>query len=200
VAWAGAPIDRTYFDEAFTRLFYGLEDDTVARAMRLACDISGDTVQVRGEEGALADVASNHFWEFFGDPFAQGDITRLADPRAEGERIAGKAGQAVALLEAALPRATRSADNLEQLLFGARSFAAMGRKLQVLGDFRDESFPRGQVAAELDAVADTYAGLKDTFRALWLAEDRPNEMLEEHCRRFDWTIAACRQKAEELRN
>ncbi len=199
-AWTGATVDRAYFNTAFTRLFYGLQDDSVARALHLAGNISSDKVRVRDQQGQVTEASSYHFWEFFGDPFTREEITSLADPGAEGERILRQAAPAVALLESARLAATRNQDNLDQLLLGARSFEALGRKLIALGHYNDPAWGREEVASEFDAVADTYATLQAEFRRLWLAEDRDNDQFHDHCARFDWTIAPLRQKAAELRN
>ncbi len=197
-AWAGGDVDRAYFDEAYTRLLFGLKDDSVARAYRQASNISQEKVRVTLEDGTVAARPSYHFWEFFGDPFTRKEIVSLADPGAEGARIIRQAGPAVTLLEKARSKATRNAVNLDQLLFGARSFEALGRKLVALGHYNDTTYPRDRVAAEFDAVADTYESLKAEFRRLWLAEDRENDQFKGHCARFDWTIVSLRQKAKEL--
>src|SRR5690606_11806056 len=122
----------------------------------LAGDISTQTVKRVQEDGSVADVASNHFWEFFSDPFTHKDLTSLADPGAEGERILKQAEEALALLETAQVKATRNQGNLEQILFGARSYQALGRKLIALGHHRDAAYSREVVAAELESVAVAY--------------------------------------------
>jgi hexosaminidase len=198
-AWTGANVDKAYFDQAFTRLFYGLPDGSVAEAIQLAGNINGQMVKVKDENNQVVEVSTYHFWEFFGDPFTRPEIVRLADPATTGENILAPAQQAVALLETAVEKAARNRDNLEQLLFGARSYAAMGRKLVVLGHFQDQHYPRAKVADELEEVAAVYEELKAEFQRLWLAEDRENDNFHELAKRFDWTIVACKQKAAELR-
>ncbi|MCU0961708.1 MAG: beta-N-acetylhexosaminidase, partial [Pirellulaceae bacterium] len=198
-AWTGAALDRAYFNEAFTRLLYGIKDDSVARAIHLAGNISGDKVKVRDREGNISETGSYHFWEFFGDPFTREEITSLVDPGADGRRILDQAVPAVKLLEAARVIATRNQDNLDQLLFGARSFEALGHKLVALSHYNDPGYNRGEVASEFESVADTYAALQAEFRRLWLAEDRDNDQFHDHCARFDWTIVPLRQKAMQLR-
>ncbi len=198
-AWTGAAMDRAYFNEAYTRLFYGVEGDSVACALHLAGNISGDKMKVRDPDGKVSEAGSCHFWEFFGDPFTRQEITSLADPGAEGQRILQQAVPAVQLLEHARTMATRNADNLDQLIFGARNFEALGRKLVALGHYQDAGYPRDAVAAEFEALADTFAELKTEFQRLWLAEDRDNDQFHDHCARFDWTIIPLRQKAEQLR-
>ena len=104
----------------------------------------------------------------------------------------------IGLLEGARGRATRNRDNLEQLIFGARNYQAMGRKLVITGHSRDATYPRKQVAEELDELVKTYEGLRTDFSRLWLAEDRENDGYRELVARFDNTIVPCRQKAAEL--
>ena len=198
-AWAGSGLDRDYFNGAYSRLFFGLTDDSAARAFHLAGDISTQTVKRLQEDGAVVDVPSNHFWEFFSDPFTHKDLTSLADPGAESARILTQADEAAALLAQAHAAATRNQDNLEQVLFGARSYQALGHKLVALGHYRDDAYPRELVAAELEAVADEYEVLKADFQRMWLAEDRQNDAYEMHCGRFDQTIAPCRAQAVALR-
>jgi len=198
-AWTGANLDRDYFNQAFTRLFYGVSDDSVARAIHLAGNISQGTFKTRGEDGKVTDNGSYHFWEFFGDPFTRKELTVLADPAFDGQRILEPASEAVDLLERAQAAATRNQDNLDQLLFGARSYEALGRKLIALSHYNDPDYPREEAAAELDALAATYEALKEEFRRLWLAEDRENDNFHSLRGRFDQTIVPCRQKAAELR-
>jgi Glycosyl hydrolase family 20, domain 2/Glycosyl hydrolase family 20, catalytic domain len=198
-AWTGANLDRDYFNQAFTWLFYGISDDSVSRAIHLAGNISSGTFKTRGEDGNVTDNGSYHFWEFFGDPFTRKELTVLADPALDGQRILKPAAEAVALLERARAKATRNQDNLDQLLFGARNYEALGHKLIALAHYNDSDYPREDVAAELEALAATYESLKEEFRRLWLAEDRENDNFHSLCSRFDQTIVPCRQKAAELR-
>ena len=182
-----------------SRLFYGVSDDSVARAIHLAGNISGGTFKTRGEDGNGTHNGSYHFWEFFADPFTRKELTTLADPALDGQRILKPAAEAVALLERARATAKRNQDNLDQLLFGASNYEALGHKLIALAHYNDPDYPREDVAAELDTVADTFEALKGEFKRLWLAEDRENDNFHALCSRFDWTIVPRRQKAAELR-
>ena len=123
----------------------------------------------------------------------------MAEPGAEGLRILGQAEEAVALLEQAQASASRNRDNLDQVLFGARSYRALGHKLVVLGHYNDASYARDNVAGELEALALEYEALKADFQRMWLAEDRENDAYRMHCDRFDSTIAPCRERAAKLR-
>lgn len=198
-AWTGAGLDRGYFNEAYTRLLYGVKNDTVARAFHLASNISDQTVKTVADDGAVVDNASYHFWEFFGDPFTRKEITSMADPGAEGQRILEQVDKAAALLETAQASASRNQDNIEQVLFGARSYQALGHKLLTLAHYNDTAYARDTVADELDALASEYEGLKTDFQRMWLAEDRENDAYGMHCDRFDWTIVPCREMAAKLR-
>jgi len=198
-AWTGAEHDRGYFNQAFTRLLYGTAGDDVARAFEMASNISQQKVKVRNEDGKVVEQASYHFYEFMGNPFSDKRITDLADPLAEGAEILEPADEAVLLLKEALAKATRNRDNIEQLLFGARCYQAMGRKLVVVGRCRDEAYPRDLLIKELDELAATYTRLQEDFRRLWLAEDRENDNFHSVADRFNHTIAPCRRKIDELK-
>ncbi len=198
-AWTGAGLDRDYFNEAYSRLIHGAKDGNIARAFALSGDISNQTVKTAQDDGTVADTPSTHFWEFFGDPFTHKSLTSMADPAAEGARILKQADEAVTLLQTAQSTAARNLDNLEQMLFGARNYQALGRKLVALAHFRDAAYARDVVATELEAVAAEYEGLKADFQRMWLAEDKQNAGFQVHLDRFDWTIASCRAQAAKLR-
>lgn len=198
-AWAGAGLDRAYFNEAYSRLIHGAKDGSIARAFALSGDISNQTVKTVQEDGTVVDTPSTHFWEFFGDPFTHKSLTAMADPAAEGARILQQADEAVALLQAAQSTATRNLDNLEQILFGARNYQALGRKLMAVAHYRDATYDRAAVATELESVATEYEAQKADFQRMWLAEDKQNAGFRVHLDRFDWTIASCRAQAAALR-
>lgn len=197
-AWTGAQVDRTYFNEAYTRIFFGLSDDSVGRATVLAGDINGQMVSVRDEDGAVTEQASMHFWEFFHDPFTHADIVKLADPGKMGRDVLAPAEQAVALLEEAVADAARNRDIAEQMLFGARCYEAMGRKLIAVGRYQDETVPREEVIAEMEAVIETYRGLRADFERLWLDENRDNENFRDRANWFSFTANAFTEKIAEL--
>lgn len=198
-AWAGAGLDRNYFNEAYSRLIHGGVDGQIARAFCLSGDISNQTIKTAQEDGTLTDAPSTHFWEFFGDPFTHKSLTAMADPGAEGARILKQADEAVSILQAAQRTATRNTDNLEQMYFGARNYQALGHKLMALAHYRDATYDRAAVATELESVATEYESLKTDFQRMWLAEDKQNAGFQVHLDRFDWTIASCRAQAAGLR-
>ena len=198
-AWAGAGLDRAYFNEAYSRLIHGGSDGSIARAFALSGDISNQTIKTTQDNGTEIDAPSTHFWEFFGDPFTHKSLISMADPEAEGTRILKQADEAVALLQEAQTTATRNLDNLEQMLFGARNYQALGRKLIALAHFRDAAHARDVVATELEAVAAEYEAQKADFQRMWIAEDKQNAGFQVHLDRFDWTIAPCRAQAAALR-
>jgi len=198
-AWTGAKVDRAYFDEAFCRLLYGTKDDGVARAIRLAGNINGQDLMVHDESGRLVRGHTTHFWEFFNDPFTDKRITAIADPGAKGAEILEPADEAVLLLKEALTEATRNRDNIEQLLFGARCYQAMGRKLIVAGHYLDASYPRDELISELEDLISTYIELQSEFERLWLAEDRENDHLHNMVGRFSNTIIPCQQRIAQLK-
>lgn len=198
-AWAGAGLDRGYFNEAYSRLIHGAKDGNIARGFALSGDISNQTVKTVQDDGTVVDTPSTHFWEFFGDPFTHKSLTAMADPAAESVRILKQADEAVTLLQTAQSTATRNLDNLEQMLFGARNYQALGLKLVTLAHFRDDAYPRDVVARELESVATEYEAQKADFQRMWLAEDKQNAGFRAHLDRFDWTIASCRAQAAALR-
>jgi len=75
----------------------------------------------------------------------------------------------------------------------------MGRKLAVLGDYRNPLVPRGHVAANRDEVAKTHEALRKEFSRLWLAECKDGTGFRSQMKRFDNTIIPCRERAKELR-
>jgi hypothetical protein len=198
-AWTGAQGDRDYFRKACARITYGLSSDAAIRAIEGASDINAMTMRVRDKDGNEVDAGSTYFWEFVHDPFTHPDITRIVDPAAVGRAILAAAEPAVATLVEEVPNAKRNRDNLEQHLFGARCYAALGRKLVALGHYSDASIDRAQAAAELEAVAGEYETLEADFRRLWLAEDRDNSGFQELVKRFTHTIVPLRDKAESLK-
>jgi len=196
--WAGGKLDRPYFDQAFTRLLYGVKNDSIARAINLAGNINSQKIKFWNEKKEVYEGISYHYWEFWQDPFTNPDITKIADPAATAADILKSADEAAALLEEATKQATRNKDNIEQLAFGVRGFQAMGAKLKMLADYRNETIPRKQVADELNALVKTYEVMKTDFQRLWLAEDKDNTGYRELVARFGNTIIPCKQKAEEL--
>ena len=197
-AWAGGRLDRDYFNQAFTRLIYGVKDDSIARAINLVGSINSQKIKFRNEKKEVYEGISYHYWEFWQDPFTHPDLTKIADPAATAADILKSADEAASLLDAAGKQATRNKDNLEQLIFGVRGFQAMGAKLRMLADYRTESVPRKQVVEELNSLVKTYEDMKTDFQRMWLAEDRENDGYRELVARFGNTIIPCKQKAEEL--
>lgn len=197
-AWTGAKLDRGYFDQTFTRLIYGIPDDSVARAVNLLGGINGQKVKVTNDKGEIVDAQSYHYWEFWQDPFTHPDIIRLADPAGMARDVLAPANKAARILELARGVAKRNVDNIDQLIFGARNYQAMGRKLRITANYRDDSCPRARVASELLELVRTYEEMRTEFSRLWLAEDRENDGFRALLNRFDNTIAPCKQKAEEL--
>jgi hypothetical protein len=197
-AWTGGKMDHGYFDQAFSRLLYGVKNDSVARAINLVGGINSQKINVLNEKKEVCESPSYHYWEFWQDPFTGPDIGKLADPAATAADILRPADEAADLLKRAYEQATRNRDNLEQLEFGTRNYQAMAAKLTMIGHYRDENVPRKQVADEINGLVKTYERLRTDFQRLWLAEDRDNDGFKALVARFDNTIAPCRQKAKEL--
>jgi hypothetical protein len=197
-AWTGGQLDRDYFNRTFSRLLYGVKDDSIPTAIRLVGDIDSQKIRCRNDKHEVVEQPSQHYWEFWHDPFTAADIVSIADPIATGNEILAPAKKAVAMLQKAAKEATRNQDNLEQLIFAARNYAAMGNKLIATGHWRDEKYPRRKVADELKQIIAIYEELRSDFRRLWLAEDRENDGYRVLLARFDETIVPCRQKAKEL--
>ena len=162
-------------------------------------DINVQPVKVREPSGKLIETGSLHYWEFWNDPFADPNITKLAAPVSTGEDILNQANLAASQLATAAKRATRNRDNLDELLLSARCYQAMGHKLVAVGHYLSPQVPRSQVATELADVAKTYEGLREEFSRLWLAECKDGAGFRRLLQRFDSTIAPCKKKAEELR-
>ena len=88
---------------------------------------------------------------------------------------------------------------MEQLLFAARNYEAMGNKLKARGQFLDSHIPRGDVANEFSGLATQYRALKSDFEKLWLADCKAAGSFEGYKQRFDQTTLPCEKKAAELR-
>ena len=198
-AWSGAKLDKEYFNRSYCRVFFGLKDDSVAQSIKTIGDINLQRVKVRESSGKVVPADSQHYWEFWNDPFADPNITKLAVPASTGQDMLNEADPAAGRLAAAAKQASRNQDNLKELLFLAGCYQAMGRKLVVLGDYLSPQVPRGRVAAELDEVAKTYERLREEFTRLWLAECKDGTGFRNLRQRFDNTIAPCKAKAGALR-
>ena len=178
-AWTGAKLSRDYFNQAYTRLLYGIPNDSVARAINLAGNINGQKVEVKNSSGQVVQQDSQHFYEFFGNPFTATEIKALADPVKTGQEILTPAAEAVQLLEAAVGRHdVRYRENLKQYLMLARCYKAMGEKLIARGHYFDNNYDEQAARDEMVAVADAYLALKSDFADMWLAEDKPNSTFD----------------------
>jgi hypothetical protein len=204
-AWTGAKLDRDYFNRAFCRLFFGTSDDAIARAILLVGNINGQKLKLRNATGGIDEPAytgnstfGRYYYEFFGDPFTDPKVLDIVEPGRKGQDILQPALEAEKLLEAARGQVRQNQDALERLIFTARNYEAMGRKLIVRGHFLDNSIPRSQVADELLALAKTYEDLKTEFQRLWLEDCKDAGSFRGYVARFDNTIVPCRKKAEEL--
>lgn len=155
-------------------------------------------MKVREPSGKVVQAGSMHYWEFWNDPFADPNITKLATPASTGEEIVKEANLAASQLATAAKQASRNRDNLEQLLLCARCYQAMGRKLVAVGHYLGPQVPRSQIAAELADVAKTYERLREEFSRLWLAECKDGAGFRSLLQRFDNTIVPCKKKAGEL--
>jgi hypothetical protein len=197
-AWTGAKLDRDYFNRAYCRIFYGTKDEGAARSIKMLGDINVQPVKVRESSGKVVQAGSQHYWEFWNDPFTDPHITKLAAAASTGEDILNAANPAERQLAAAAQRASRNRDNLEQLLLTARCYQAMGRKLVAVGHQLSPQVPRSRVAADLAEVAKTYEGLREDFSQLWLAECKDGAGFRRLVQRFDNTIVPCKKKSQEL--
>lgn len=208
VAWAGGPIDRQYFDQAFTRQIYGIDGDSVARAINLVGNVSAIAYKKITEDGQVVDRVTDVFgnrliWSLnylFADPFTDADLGTFAEPGVAGRQLIEATSEAESLLTCAIAATQRNRDNIDQVLLAAHGYAALGRKLVALGHYRDTAYPRAQVAIELEELADSYEALREDFKRLWLAEDRENANFHRLAGRFDETILPCRKMAESLRD
>ena len=199
-AWTGAKVDREYFDRAYGKLFYGLPSGDVARAFKKVTDIfSLKNVSWRDSSGKVIqgdpqDIFIGGFWC---SPWAQ-QCASLTDPAATGQAVLKAADPAVAMLEQARGAATRNKDNIEQILFGARCFQAMGRKFVMRAHDLDKQYPRAQLKAEIGALLKTYEQLQADFQRMWLTEDRENAGLHDLYGRINGTIFPCRERLKEM--
>jgi hypothetical protein len=206
-AWTEAKLDRGYFDQAFCRLVFGAKDDSIARAIVLAGAINGQKIRIRNAAGGVDEPAyegngrfGRYYYELFADPFVDATILDIVDPGQKGREILEPAKQAASILAASQKTATRNRDVLNELLFAAKNYRAMGRKIVIREHYLDSKTPRSQVAAELLDLAKTYESLRSDFKRLWLAECKDAGSFQGYLRRYDNTILPCNKKAEELGN
>jgi hypothetical protein len=204
-AWTGAKLDRDYFNQAFCRLVFGTGDDAIACAILLVGNINGQKLKLRNAAGGIDEPAysgnstfGRYYYEFFGDPLSDPKVLDIVEPDRKGAEILEPALEAEKLLEGARGQVRQNQDAIERLLFAARNYEAMGRKLIARGHFLDHNIPRAQVAKELLALAKTYEGLKADFQRLWLADCMDAGSFRGYVQRYDQTIVPCRKKAEEL--
>jgi hypothetical protein len=204
-AWTGASLDRDYFDQSFCRIFFGTPDSAIARAILLVGNINGQKLKVRNAAGVIVEPAytgnrtfGRYYYEFFGDPFSDPKILDIVEPGRKGAEILTPALEAEKLFQNAFARVKRNRDALECLLFAARNYEAMGRKLLVREHYLDKGLARAEVAAELMSLTATYERLKADFTRLWLADCEDAGSFRGYLQRFDHAIAPCRQKAAEL--
>lgn len=205
-AWTGADIDRTYFDKAFSRIVFGVNNDSVSKAIKLAGNINGRPLKIRNAAGVVETPPYTgnmtlgwYFDEFFADPFTDPRIKQIADLEQMGQDILTAGNKSAKLLESAREQATSNQDVIDELLFAARNYQAMGRKLLILNRYNDKSISRTSVARELSDLADTYIKQKEEFRTLWLKDCKDAGTFAYLTGRFDQTIIPCRKMAEELR-
>jgi hypothetical protein len=205
-AWTGAKLDCGYFNQAFSRLVFGVKDDRIARAIAIAGNINGQKIKLRNAAGGVDEPAyegngrfGRYYYEFFADPFSDATILEIVDPGQKGRDILEPADEAARLLEAARKAANRNVDVVDELLFAAKNYQAMGRKLIMREHYLDRKIPRGQVAAELVDLVKTYESLCADFKRLWLAGCKDAGSFQGYVQRYDKTILPCRKKAEDLR-
>jgi hypothetical protein len=205
-AWTGARLDRDYFNQAFSRLLFGLKDDSLARAIVLAGNINGQPIKIRNAAGGIDQPPyvgnsrfGRYYYEFFGDPLTDGKIVEIVDPGKKGQEILQAADEATMLLEAARRSASRNLTAVDQLLFAARNYQALARKLILREHCLDSQVPRRQVAAEFADLGRTYESLREEFARLWLAGCKDAGSFRGYLQRFDNTITRCQQQAKELR-
>lgn len=206
-AWAGANLDREYFNQAFTRIMFGINDDSVSRGITIAGNINGRPLKIRNTEGIVETPSYSgnstlgwYYNEFFNNPFTDPEIKRIADLKEMGDDIYKAGSESVKIFEKAKKKAVRNSNILDQLLFAAQNYEAMGRKLQILNRYNDASISRLDVAKELIKLADTYEKLKGEFRRLWLIDCKDAGTFDYLTNRFDQTIIPCREMAESLQN
>lgn len=204
-AWTGAKLDRDYFDQAFCRILFGTKDSRIAKAIQLAGNINGQPLKLKNAAGAVVethysgnDVFGRYYFEFFGNPFTDPKIVEIVAPGQKGRDVLQPADSAVSLLASARNSAVRNGDVLDELLFAAKNYQAIGRKLVARDHYLDEAIPRDQVAAELNDLATFYESLRGEFKRLWMAECKNAGSFQRYVQRYDHTISPCKTKANEL--
>ena len=205
-AWTGGDVDRAYFDKAFSRIMFGVDSDAVSKAIVFAGNINGRPLKIRNAAGVVETppyigntTLGWYFDEFFADPFTDPRIKQIAELEQMGQDILTVVNKSARLLESAKEHASLNQDLLDVLMFAAKNYQAMGRKLLILNRYNDKSVSRLRVARELSDLADTYASMKDEFRRLWLKDCKDAGTFAYLTGRFDQTIIPCRKMADDLR-
>ncbi len=203
-AWTGAKLDIAYFNKTIGKLIFGINDDTVARAINLAGNINGKKLRLRNAAGGIDEPAyvgnsrfGRFYYEFFGDPFTDPTILALIEPGNLGRAILASAKQAVTLLQKAQTKAKRNQDVIEQLLFAAKNYEAMGQKFVMREHVLNNLVPKAQLVDELLAVVTAYEELKTEFSRLWLSDCKDAGSFRGYLNRYGNTINSCRAKAKE---
>ena len=150
-AWTGAKLDRDYFNQAFSRLLFGTKDDRIARAILLAGNINGQPIKIQNAAEASPSCRPMAPTTGSGVTIPSSSPIRLRTPRLWRSPIRarrdvtsfGRPTRPPSCLDFARQDATRNRDVLDELLFAARNYQAMGRKLIM----RDH-YPRPEDAAK----------------------------------------------------
>ncbi|MHB1000183.1 MAG: glycoside hydrolase family 20 zincin-like fold domain-containing protein [Armatimonadota bacterium] len=199
-AWTGAKLDREYFDQAYTRLMFGIKSDEVAKAIDLAGNINGQKMKTRNPAGEVVEypytgnlTLGHYYWEFFNDPFNDPFIATVVEPGVKSREIREPADKSVSMLEKALKQAKRNKPNIEELLFAAKNYQAMADKLQIRSNYLDKSYPQEKIKSEANNLITQYESLRNEFIRLWTAENKDNDAYRELLSRFDRTINACKE-------
>jgi len=202
--WTGAKLDRNYFNQAFSRQLFGAKGDDIARAIVLVGNINGQPMKTKkataGADEPPKATDSRCYHELFADPFADSIITEIVDPGQKGRDILQPADEAVAILEAAMKTARCNRDALEGLLFTAKNYQAIAKKLIMREHWLDQSVSRHEAAAELTNVATAYESLREEFKRLWLAECKDAGSFPRYLQDYDKTILPCKKMADDLRD
>ena len=178
-AWQPESVDTAAFDRAFDWAFYRHDGETFVRAIRNLNRVH-DLLRAAGNR----DAGDAMFWF---DPFSRYGAERVrkfVPAAAEVRRIAE---QTAIDLAAAAPQARKNGFTLPYLRFAAKRLDALGMRLEFakeIGDLYREAAADPRVASQnlsgitspngrIEDLRDYVLQLKNAYRSLWLAENRP---------------------------
>jgi hypothetical protein len=180
-AWQPGSVDTAAFDRAFDWAFYRNDGETFIRAIRNLNRVH-DLLRAAGDHlGMWCDACDGLLWF---DPFSRYGAERVRRFVPAAPELRRIAEQTAIDLASAAPQARKNRFTLPYLRFAAKRLDALGMRLEFakeIGDLYREATADPRVApqslAEINGLMEDLQNsalqLKNEYRNLWLAENRP---------------------------